>query len=116
MDKAYEVLYITAAVVLGLALLCCLVRAVRGPRTTDRVIAVNMMGTTTVVIICVLAFLLGEGYLVDVAMIYTMLSFLAVVLLSKIVIGLYHERRAKAREAAEQAAQQREKAKGVEQA
>ncbi len=112
MDKAYQTLYTIALVVLGLTLLCCLLRAIRGPRTTDRVIAVNMMGTTTVIIICVLAFLLGEGYLVDVAMIYTMLSFLAVVLLSKICIGLYHEKRAKARQA--QAAEQREQKEAEE--
>lgn len=113
MDKAYQTLYTIALVVLGLTLLCCLLRAIRGPRTTDRVIAVNMMGTTTIIIICVLAFLLGEGYLVDVAMIYTMLSFLAVVLLSKICIGLYHEKRAKARQAA-QAAENAEKKEAEE--
>ena len=95
MDKAYQTLYTIALVVLGLTLLCCLLRAIRGPRTTDRVIAVNMMGTTTVIIICVLAFLLGEGYLVDIAIIYAMLSFLAVVVLAKIYIGVYLARKAK---------------------
>ena len=51
------------------------------------------MGTLIVIIICVLAFLMGEGYLVDVAIIYVMLSFLAVVLLTKIYMGVYHEKR-----------------------
>lgn len=97
MTDAYQMLYTGVLIVLGVVLLCCLVRAVRGPRTADRVVAVNMMGTTTIITICVLAFLRNEGYLVDVAMIYTMLSFLAVVLLTKICMGLYHERRAKER-------------------
>lgn len=95
MSNAYAALFNAVLVMLGLGLLCCLFRAVRGPRIADRVIAVNMTGTLTVIIICVLAFLLGEGYLVDVAMIYTMLSFLAVVLLTKISMGIYHEKRRK---------------------
>ena len=40
-----------------------------------------------------LSVLMGEGYLTDIAMIYTMLSFLAVVLLTKIYMGLYREKR-----------------------
>ena len=90
---AYQGLYWFAALFIGLLMLCCLVRAIRGPRIADRVIAVNMMGTLVTILICVMAFLMAEGYLVDVAMIYTMLSFLAVVLLTKVYIGSYHARR-----------------------
>ena len=88
MAEAYNALYSVALGVLGLLLLGCLVRAIRGPRIADRIIAINMMGTLVVITICVLAFLMHEGYLVDVAMIYTMLSFLAVVLLTKVYIGV----------------------------
>ena len=77
----------------GVLLLCCLVRAIIGPRIADRVIAINMMGTLIVIIICILSFLMHEGYLVDVALIYVMLSFLAVVLLTKIYMGVYREKR-----------------------
>ena len=88
MAEAYNALYSVALGVLGLLLLGCLVRAIRGPRIADRIIAINMMGTLVVITICVLAFLMHEGYLVDVAMIYTMRSFLAVVLLTKVYIGV----------------------------
>ena len=93
MTEAYNVLYTAALVVIGLLLLACLVRAIRGPRIADRVIAVNMMGTLIVITICILSFLMNEGYLVDIAMIYTMLSFLAVVLLTKVYMGVYREKR-----------------------
>lgn len=93
MTEAYAVLYNITLGILGLFLLACLVRAIIGPRIADRLIAINMMGTLIVIIICVLAFLMGEGYLVDVAIIYVMLSFLAVVLLTKIYMGVYHEKR-----------------------
>ena len=93
MTEAYSVLYHGALIVIGLLLLACLVRAIRGPRIADRVIAVNMMGTLIVITICILSFLMDQGYLVDIAMIYTMLSFLAVVLLTKVYMGVYREKR-----------------------
>jgi multicomponent Na+:H+ antiporter subunit F len=92
MREAYELMYNAALVVIGLLLLGCLVRAIRGPRIADRLIAVNMMGTLIVITICILSFLMGEGYLTDIAMIYTMLSFLAVVLLTKVYMGIYREK------------------------
>ena len=93
MSEAYNLLYTCALAVIGLLLLACLIRAIRGPRIADRVIAVNMMGTLIVIAICILAFMMAEGWLVDVAMIYTMLSFLAVVLLTKVYMGIYREKR-----------------------
>ena len=93
MSNAYELLYTAALVVIGLLVIACLVRAVRGPRIADRVIAANMIGTLVVITICILSFVMNEGYLVDIAMIYTMLSFLAVVLLTKVYMGIYREKR-----------------------
>ena len=74
-------------------LFACLIRAIKGPRVADRLMAVNMMGTMVMVIISVLALMLNEGYLVDVCLIYAMISFLAVVMLSKVYIGIYEEKR-----------------------
>ena len=93
MSDAYNLLYIGSLVIIGVLLLACLLRAIRGPRIADRVIAVNMMGTLIVISICILSFLMNEGWLVDIAMIYTMLSFLAVVLLTKVYMGIYREKR-----------------------
>ena len=92
MSEAYSILYQGTLGVLGLLLLACLIRAIIGPRIADRVIAINMIGSLSVITICILGFLLNEGYLTDVAMIYTMLSFLAVVVLTKIYMGIYREK------------------------
>ena len=81
-------------IAIGVLLLFCLLRAVLGPRIADRVIAVNAAGTLVVILICILALRLGEGYLTDIAMIYTMLSFLAVVLLTRIYMGVWRQRHA----------------------
>ena len=95
MAEAYSILYNFTLGVIGLILIACLIRAIIGPRIADRIIAINMMGTSCVIAICILAFLMHEGSLVDIAMIYTMLSFLAVVLLTKVYMGIYHEKHAK---------------------
>nr|MBR4280060.1 sodium:proton antiporter [Clostridia bacterium] len=92
MNNAYEILYTPALVIIGLLVIACLVRAIRGPRIADRVIAANMIGTLVVITICILSFVMNEGYLIDIAMIYTMLSFLTVVLLTKVYMGIYREK------------------------
>ena len=95
MANAYEWLIQAAMIILGLSLFVCMYRAIKGPATTDRVLAVNMIGTDTMLIIILLAMLMKQGYLVDIALIYAMLSFLAVVLLCKIFIGIHRARKEK---------------------
>lgn len=93
MEMIYQYLYIAILILLALMLFACLIRAVRGPRIADRLVAVNMMGTMVMVMIAVLALKMKEGYLIDICLIYAMISFLAVVVLSKVYIGIYEERR-----------------------
>ena len=88
MDNVYGIMLQDAMIVLGVFLFVCLYRAVRGPSTADRVIAVNMTGTVTIMLIVLLSLKTGEGYLMDVALMYALLSFLAVVLLCRIFIGV----------------------------
>lgn len=85
----YPTIYIGVLIFMALLLFACLLRAVRGPRVADRIVAVNMMGTMVIVMIAVFALLLGEGYLVDICLIYAMISFLAVIVLTKVYMGVY---------------------------
>ena len=77
--------------VLAVMLVLCLIRAVIGPRIADRLVAVNMMGTLVMVSIAILAVVKDQGYLVDICLIYAMISFLAVVVLSRIYTGVHRE-------------------------
>lgn len=77
----------------AIMLFMCLLRAVLGPQVADRIVAVNMMGTIVIAMIATLAIKLGEGYLVDISIIYAMMSFLAVIVLSKIYIGVYEQKK-----------------------
>lgn len=88
----HQYIYTAVLIILALMLLGCLLRAVRGPRIADRLVAINMMGTMVMVMISVLALKMNEGYLIDICLIYAMISFLAVVVLSKVYIGIYRER------------------------
>ena len=99
--QQYSALFYGILSVLALLLLLCLIRAVVGPRMADRLIAVNMMGTMVMVSIALLAVIKNQGYLVDICLIYAMISFLAVVVLTRIYTGVYRE------------AKEREKEKGV---
>ena len=49
------------------------------------------------VMIAILALMLQEGYLVDICLIYAMISFLAVVCLTKVYMGVYQEQKMKKR-------------------
>ena len=59
----------------------------------DFVMGINMAGTLTILSVLLLSRLLEQDWLLDVALIYVMLSFLAVVLLTKIYMGVYREKR-----------------------
>ena len=89
--QQYSGIFHIIIVMLALLTIACLVRAVRGPSIADRLVAVNMMGTIVMVIIAVLALLMDEEYLVDICLIYAMISFLAVVVLTKVYTGVYKE-------------------------
>ncbi|MDO4633160.1 MAG: monovalent cation/H+ antiporter complex subunit F [Eubacteriales bacterium] len=92
LEQAYHVLFVACLVVLAVFLMLCLVRAIIGPRIADRLVAVNMMGTMIMVIIGILTVMLQEGYLADICLIYAMISFLAVVVLTKVYMGVYQEK------------------------
>ena len=87
----YQMLFAGILIILGILLFACLLRACLGPTVADRLVAVNMMGTIVMVIIGILSVTMGEGYLVDICLIYATISFLAVIVLTKVIQGIYKE-------------------------
>ena len=85
-------LFLTAVLFfLALGLFFALIRAMRGPRTADRILGINMVGSLTTAMIAVLAVLLEQSWLLDVCLIYCMISFLAVIVLAKVRIAFHEE-------------------------
>ncbi len=101
---AYKYFYIGVLVVLALLLVFVFVRVVRGPLMADRIVGINSIGTLVIVTVCVLARYLGEDYLLDIAILYALISFLAVVVLTKIYSGVYKNRLEEQRKKKQEAA------------
>ena len=89
-DNAYSALLWISVTLLSVFVCVCLVRAILGPRFTDRIVAINVICTQTIIIIAILSFLLRESSLLDIAIVYAMIGFLSVVVLSKCYIMPYH--------------------------
>jgi multicomponent Na+:H+ antiporter subunit F len=78
------VLLLTAlAIFLTMAL--ALARALLGPTIYDRIVAVNVFGTKTVLIVALITFVTGNHDLIDIALVYALINFIAVVAVLKLV-------------------------------
>ncbi len=71
----------TTAIVVTMAL--ALVRSFLGPTLYDRILAVNMFGTKTVLMIAVLGFLMGRPEFLDIALVYALINFVGTIAMLK---------------------------------
>lgn len=62
-----------------------LVRALRGPTIYDRIVAVNVFGTKTVLVVALITTITGHADLIDVALVYALINFIAIVAVLKLV-------------------------------
>ena len=86
LENAYRLLNSGALIVLSILIAVMLIRSIIGPGVTDRILCINMIGTMIIASLAILASLLDEGYLLDVALIYTMISFVSVLVLASVYI------------------------------
>lgn len=78
---------IFAIIFMSIIIMGSMYRAIKGPRAADRLIAINVIGTKTIVLILMISLLFKENYFVDVALVYALISFVA-----SIVIANYIEK------------------------
>ena len=71
-----------AAIMVAIAL--ALIQAFRGPSLFDRILAVNMIGTQTVLMVSVLGFLNGRPEYLDIALVYVLISFVSTIAVLKV--------------------------------
>ena len=95
LETAYNILLIGALILIAISMLFVIIKSIKGPRITDRVVCVNMIGTLVIISISALSFLLNESFLLDISLIYVMVSFLGVVVLSTVYINSYLEKKKK---------------------
>ena len=91
-SKAYYWLFSGALIWLALLIGAMLIRSIIGPRITDRILSINMIGTLVVACILLMTVLMREAYLLDVALIYVMISFVVVLVLAMTYIPSHKKR------------------------
>jgi multicomponent Na+:H+ antiporter subunit F len=67
-----------AVIAISVTMLLALFRALLGPSVYDRVLAVNMFGTKTVLLLAIIAFLAGRSDYLDLALAYALINFIGV--------------------------------------
>ncbi|WP_229381857.1 monovalent cation/H+ antiporter complex subunit F [Spiribacter sp. 2438] len=60
-------------------------RAIAGPSVYDTIVGVNVFGTKTVLLIALITYFGGNDDLIDVAIVYALINFLAVIAVLKLV-------------------------------
>ncbi len=68
-----------AATAIVLAVILVLYRGIKGPRVCDRVLAVNVIGTKTVVLIALIGFIYERPHFLDIALVYALINFIATI-------------------------------------
>ncbi len=74
-------MFVVTAIAILITMALALVRAMFGPTVFDRVLALNMFGTKTVLLICVVCFLTGRTDFLDLALLYSLMNFIGMVAL-----------------------------------
>jgi multicomponent Na+:H+ antiporter subunit F len=69
------VMFVLAIFAIVVTMFLALARALLGPTVFDRLMAVNMFGTKTVLLIAVSGFLTGRPEWLDLALLYTLVNF-----------------------------------------
>lgn len=76
-------MFVAAAAAILVTMGLALVRAILGPTVYDRILAVNVFGTKTVLIIAVLGFLTGRPEFLDISLVYALINFIGTIAVLK---------------------------------
>lgn len=68
-----------AALAILVVMAIVLVRALKGPTVYDRILAVNIFGTKTVLLLALMAFISGRLDVLDIALAYALMNFIGVI-------------------------------------
>ncbi|MBL4679377.1 MAG: hypothetical protein JKY88_01490 [Pseudomonadales bacterium] len=70
---------IAATLAVLVAMILAIIRGIVGPTLYDRILAVNMFGTKTVLLLSLLGFVMGRPEFLDIAIVYALINFISVV-------------------------------------
>jgi multicomponent Na+:H+ antiporter subunit F len=72
-----------ALVIIMLSMVITLIRFIKGPSSVDRVLAFDVMTISSVAMIGIISKMAGRIIYLDIAIVYGLLSFLAVIIIAK---------------------------------
>ncbi|HSH27848.1 MAG TPA: monovalent cation/H+ antiporter complex subunit F [Wenzhouxiangella sp.] len=78
-------IYTLAALTMLATMALALTRALLGPQVWDRIVAVNVFGTKTVLLVALISFVMGHDLFIDVALVYALINFIAIIAVLKLV-------------------------------
>jgi len=78
-------MYIVTTLAILATMVLALTRALAGPTAYDRILAVNLFGTKTALLLSVIAFLYGRPDFLDLALAYALINFISVLAVLKFV-------------------------------
>ncbi|MDY0191514.1 MAG: monovalent cation/H+ antiporter complex subunit F [Desulfuromonas sp.] len=84
-------MYAAAALAILVVMALTLVRALVGPTAFDRLLAVNMFGTKTVLLIAVVGFMTDRPDFLDIAIVYALVNFLSTLAVLRFFERQLHE-------------------------
>lgn len=76
-------MFVAATLAILVTMSLALARAIFGPTLYDRILAVNMFGTKTVLMISVLGFMTGRPDFLDIALVYALINFVGTIAVLK---------------------------------
>jgi len=81
----WSTVLIGSAISVLVTLTLAFTRARLGPTVFDRILAMNMFGTKTVLLICIIAFWSGRTDFLDLALIFSLMSFIGMVAILRFI-------------------------------
>jgi multicomponent Na+:H+ antiporter subunit F len=76
----FEIIFLT---IIGLSILLCLLRLLKGPTAPDRAVALDTVATITTTLLVFLAFVFERYVYLDVALVYAVLTFIGSVAIAR---------------------------------
>ncbi|MES1925659.1 monovalent cation/H+ antiporter complex subunit F [Salinisphaera sp. T31B1] len=76
-------MFFAAIIGVAVTMLLLLARALLGPSAYDRILAINLFGTKTVLFVSVLGFLNGRPEFLDLGLIYALINFIGTIAVLK---------------------------------
>ena len=82
-EQTLDIMYAVGAILVMLMIFFSMIRALAGPTAPDRVVAINIITTNTLIIITLIARVYAQVYFLDIAMVYALMGFIATIGVAK---------------------------------